>query len=95
MFTAWLETARAMIAARGFAGLRRLLPAAKLLARRSVRGDSPVEIAATMHRIATRILAELSLERTFNLSALEQELETATPRGAVSHSPAEMILHQR
>jgi hypothetical protein len=83
-----------MIAARGFAGLRRLLPAAKLLARRSaVRGDSPVEIAATMHRIATRILAELSLERTFNLSALEQELETATPRGAVSHSPAEMILH--
>jgi hypothetical protein len=96
LFTAWLETARAMIAARGFAGLRRLLPAAKLLARRSAeRGDSAGEIAATMHRIATRILAELSLERAFNLAALEQEPETVSPRGAVSDSPAEMILHPR
>jgi hypothetical protein len=96
LFTAWLETARAMIAARGFAGLHRLLPAAKLLACRSAeRGDSAAEIATTMHRIATRILAELSLERTFNLATLEQEPDTVSPRGAVSHSPAEMILHPR
>jgi hypothetical protein len=101
LFTAWLETARAMIAARGFAGLRRLLPTARLLARRSAeRGDSAAEIAATMHRIAARIVAELSLERAFDLAAAEQEPDlteqkTVVPRSALSQSPARMTLHPR
>jgi hypothetical protein len=101
LFTAWLETARAMIAARGFAGLRRLLPTARLLARRSAeRGDSAVEIAATMHRIAARIVAELSLERAFDLAAAEQEPDlteqrTVSPRSTLSQSPGQMTLHPR
>jgi phosphoserine phosphatase len=101
LFTAWLETARAMIAARGFAGLRRLLPTARLLARRSAeRGDSAIEIAATMHRIAARIVADLSLERVLDLAAAEQESDlavhrTVDPRCALSQSPAQMILHPR
>jgi hypothetical protein len=101
LFTAWLETARAMIAARGFAGLWRLLPTARLLARRSAeRGGSAAEIAATMRRIAARIVAELSLERAFDLAAAEQELDpteqrTVNPRSALSQSPAQMTLHPR
>jgi hypothetical protein len=102
LFTAWLETARAMIAARGFAGLRRLLPTARLLARRSAeRGDSAAEIAATMHRIAARIVAELSLERPFDLAAADQELDATEQRpvspGSApgSQSPAQMTLHPR
>jgi hypothetical protein len=101
LFIAWLETARAMIAARGFAGLRRLLPAARLLARRSAeREDSAAEIAATMHRIAARIVAELSLERAFDLAAAEQkpdlmEQRTVSPRTTLSQSPAQMTLHPR
>jgi hypothetical protein len=101
LFTAWLETARAMIAARGSAGLQRLLPTARLLARRSAeRGDSAAEIAATMHRIAARIVAELSLERAFDLAAAEQEPDlteqrTVSPGSALSQSPAQMTLHLR
>jgi hypothetical protein len=101
LFTAWLETARAMIAARGFAGLRRLLPTARLLARKSAeRRDSALEIAATMRRIAARIVAELSLERAFDLAAAEQEPDlterrTVGPRGALSQNPAQMTLNPR
>ena len=50
----------AIVAARGCAGLLRLLPTARLLARKSAEhGDSAVEMAATMRRIAARIVAEL------------------------------------
>jgi hypothetical protein len=101
LFTAWLETARAIIAARGFAGLLRLLPTARLVARRSAeRGDSAVEIAATMHRIAARILAELSLERAFDLAAAGQEPDLTEQRtvsrgSALSQNPVQMTLHPR
>lgn len=101
LFTAWLETARAMIAARGSAGLQRLLPTARLLARRSAeRGDSAAEIAATMHRIAARIVAELSLERAFNLAVAEQEPDfteqrTVSPRSTLSQSSGQITLHPR
>ena len=101
LFTAWLETARAMSAARGFAGLRRLLPAARLLARKSAeRGDTAIEIAATMRRIAARIVADLSLERVFDLSAPEQKPDLSGPRTgnpacASRQSPAQMMLHPR
>jgi len=101
LFTAWLETARAMIAARGFAGLWRLLPTARLLALRSAeRGDSAAEIAATMHRIATRIVAELSLDQGFDWAAADQELgsteqRVVSPSSALTQSSAQMTLHPR
>jgi hypothetical protein len=101
LFTAWLETARAMIAARGREGLHRLLPTARLVARKSAeRGDSAVEIAATMRRIAARILAELSLEHAFDLAAEQQERDlterrTLSPRSNLKHSPVQMTLHPR
>jgi hypothetical protein len=101
LLTAWLETARAMSAARGLDGLRRLLPTARLLARKSAeRGDSGIEIAATMHRIAARIVAESSLERVFDLGAAQREPDS-TEQGmvgshcTVSQSPMELIVHPR
>jgi hypothetical protein len=101
LFTAWLETARAIVAARGCAGLLRLLPTARLLARRSAEhGDSAVEMAATMRRIAARIVAELSLQRAFDSAAALQEHDltergTLSPRSILSHSPVQMTLHPR
>ena len=101
LFTAWLETARAMIAARGSGGLQRILPTARVLARRSAeRGDSVAEIAATMHRIAARIVGALSLEHAFDSEAAQQEHDltearTLSPRSTLNHSLAQMTLHQR
>jgi hypothetical protein len=53
-----------------------------------------------MHRIAARIVADLSLERVFDLAAAEQEPDlteqrTVDPRCTLSQSPAQMILHPR
>ena len=101
LLAAWLETARAMAAARGSAGLRRLLPAAQLLARRSSeRGEQATQIAATMRRIAARIVVELSLDRAFGGASERQCPQRvlsakSSPRGMVVRSPAEMTLDAR
>jgi hypothetical protein len=54
LLAAWLDVARAVAAARGSRGLLRLMPTATRLAE---RGELAAEIAAAMHRVATRIAA--------------------------------------
>jgi hypothetical protein len=64
MLSGWLDTARAVAAARGSDGLLRLLPTARKLARRTTgRSEPAAEIATTMRRVAARIAADLSLDR--------------------------------
>jgi hypothetical protein len=93
LFTACLETARAIAAARGCAGLERLVPAARLFARKSAEhSTSAAEIASTMRRIAARIVDELSLERAPGSRAPRQEHDlarrrTLSPPGIISNSP--------
>jgi hypothetical protein len=101
LIAAWLETARAIAAARGAAGLRRLLPTAGLLARKSAgRGEPAAEIATTMRRIAARIVAELSLDRAFGGAAQDEEYQPmpsgkSSPRRIVIRGPVEMTLDAR
>jgi hypothetical protein len=101
LLAAWLETARAIAAARGAAGLRRLLPTAALLARKSAgRGEPAAEIATTMRRIAARIVAELSLDRAFGGAAQDEEYQPmpsgkSSPRRIVIRGPVEMTLDAR
>jgi hypothetical protein len=96
LFAAWLETAHAIEAARGSAGLERIPRAAKHLARKSAEcGDSAAEIASTLRRIAARI-PELSLERRRDSNAAGQERDftprmTLSPPGTVSQSPIEAM----
>lgn len=67
LLAAWLDAARAVAAARGCDGLRRLLPTARHLARRTAgRGEPAAEIATTMRRVAARIAADPSLGRVLN-----------------------------
>jgi hypothetical protein len=93
LFTAWLETARAIAAARGCAGLERLVPAARLFARKSAEHSrSAADIASTMRRITERIVDELSLQRAPGSRAPRQEHElarsrTLSPPGIISNSP--------
>jgi hypothetical protein len=101
LFTAWLETARAIAAARGCAGLERLVPAARLFARKSAEHSrSAAEIASTMRRIAERILDELSLEPAPGSRAPRQEHDlarrrTLSPPGIISNSPMLATPHPR
>jgi hypothetical protein len=101
LFTAWLDTARAIAAARGCAGLERLLPTARLLARKSAeRGESAAEIASTMRRIAARIVEELSLRRAPQSRAARKQQDlagrrTLSPPGIISSGPMLATPHTR
>ena len=102
LFTAWLDTARAIAAARGCAGLERLLPTARLLARKSAeRGESATEIASTMRRIAARIVEELSLGRAPESRAARKQQDlagrsrTLSPPGIISNGPMLATPHTR
>jgi len=68
LLLAWLDTARAIVAARGSEGLRRLLPTARLVASKCAGRESAPEIAASLSRVAARIAADTSLERAFGAS---------------------------
>jgi hypothetical protein len=68
LLLAWLDTARAIFAARGSEGLRRLLPTARLVASKCAGRESAPEIAASLTRVAARIAADISLERAFGAS---------------------------
>jgi len=102
LLAAWLDAARAVAAARGSDGLRRLLPTARLLARRTAgRGEPAAEIATTMRRIAARIAADPSLGRAFNDPPEGYEHDrmlrgmSGPPRRIVIHGPVEITFPAR
>jgi hypothetical protein len=94
LLAAWCDAARAIVAARGADGLRRLLPAARQLARRTAGlGERAAEIAAATRRVAGRIAADPSLGRTVGVPRKGREQDRMPsgiggPRSAAIHSRA-------
>src|SRR5208283_4743673 len=88
---AWLEAARAVLAARGCEGLLRLMPAARNLSHRMAGQEARAEtIADAIRRVASRIAnAENALERMERRSP-QSRIREREARGA--HQPSKRVV---